>query len=441
MKTKTIRSQSVARKITARATVVLVLVACAAPAALAQWSAVPDPEGFANIDIFLPGDDMLYAGTGMGKVYGSVDHGETWTEIAGGLADEYAPVQGMVIVDDWFIMSRAHFDEFNYRSYFNGSEWSPWQPLDYQDDAIRSFAVIGESLFAVLDGGPVQRSDDHGASWTPVTAPGPSSIWRIFAYAGRLFATENQINSGAIYRSDDLGQSWVVVNTGLGSSYICSHILYEQQLLLCVYHYGGDGTVWSSGDFGDTWTRLTDLPTSYNINGMALSNDGRVAFGASSGYPNHESIWLSDNLTDWEDYTGNLPQASWSFNDLVSHDGWFFKTGGTVTAFRAPHPVASAVAGEPASRLVPSLQAYPNPFNPRTTVRFRLDAAANIDLGVYDLLGRRVATLLSGPTAAGEHEIDWTARDRQGRSLPSGVYQARIVTESGSRTAKLVLLQ
>lgn len=57
--------------------------------------------------------------------------------------------------------------------------------------------------------------------------------------------------------------------------------------------------------------------------------DGRLAIGASGGYPDHESIWLSINLVDWEDFTGDLPQASWPFNDLYSHDGWFFKTGGT----------------------------------------------------------------------------------------------------------------
>ncbi len=419
----------------------LAILLLLAPIASAQWTAVPDPGEFQGIELFLPGDDYLYAGSSTGKVFASTNHGDTWTEIAGGLEEDYAPVMGMVIVGDWFIMSRFGFDELNFRSHFDGYEWSPWELIAYQDDNIYSFAVIGETLFAVLAGGTVQRSDDFGTSWTPVTAPGGNQVWKIFAHQGRLFATEQVAESGMIYRSDDLGASWVPIGGGLGSSYICSQILWQGRLLICVYHWGGVGSFWSSTDFGDSWDLVTTLPTTYNINGMAISHDGRLAIGASSGYPNLASIWLSHDLVDWEDYTGDLPQGSWPFNDLVSQDGWFFKSGGSVTKYRAPHPDVTAVEDDAANAPALALTAHPNPFNPKTTLRFALDEASHVDLGVYDLSGRRVATIVRGAMPGGAQEISWDACDEAGRPLASGVYLARLHTRTANRSLRVVLLK
>jgi photosystem II stability/assembly factor-like uncharacterized protein len=421
-------------------TVIAILVLIATYVS-AQWIPVPSPGEFDGIEFFLPGEDQIYVGTLMGKVYGSSDHGNNWTEIAGGLAEEYAPVQGMVVVGNHFIMSRSSFGDHNYRSTFDGEQWSPWEPLDYQESEIWSFAVIGDILFAILAGGSIHRSDDYGLSWTAVTAPSSDPVWKIFTHENRLFASLQVVNSGQIYRSDDFGQTWVQIGTGLGSSQICSHIHWQGQLLVCVYHMGGVGTFWSSPDFGNSWNEITTLPTTYNINGMAVADDGRLAIGASSGYPDYESIWLSSDLVAWEGYTGDLPQGAWSFNELVAHDGWFFKTGGSVTPYRAPHPVLSTVGDGPADRLLVKLQAFPNPFNPQTTIRFELADAGWVDLSIYDLMGRRVATLHNGQASAGTNEFTWLAHDGQGRPLPSGVYLARLQTDTLSSSQKLMLVE
>jgi hypothetical protein len=52
---------------------------------------------------------------------------------------------------------------------------------------------------------------------------------------------------------------------------------------------------------------------------------------------------------------------------------------------------------------------YPNPFNPSTTIRFTAGQTAPLRLSVFDLLGRRVATLVDGRVAAGEHQVVWDA--------------------------------
>ncbi len=80
--------------------------------------------------------------------------------------------------------------------------------------------------------------------------------------------------------------------------------------------------------------------------------------------------------------------------------------------------------------------AYPNPFNPTTTLRFDLASAGDVSLTVYDALGRAVSTLVSGFRPAGAHVVSFDAA-----SLPSGLYMARLATPAGSVTRTLTLVK
>jgi hypothetical protein len=71
-------------------------------------------------------------------------------------------------------------------------------------------------------------------------------------------------------------------------------------------------------------------------------------------------------------------------------------------------------------------QNAPNPFNPRTTIRFTLPADGGARLAIYDLAGRLVRTLVAGSLAAGEHEAVWDGCDDAGRAQASGSYLARL---------------
>ncbi len=70
--------------------------------------------------------------------------------------------------------------------------------------------------------------------------------------------------------------------------------------------------------------------------------------------------------------------------------------------------------------------ARPNPFNPATTISFRLDEPGAIDLEIFDARGRRVHADAAGDLPVGEHARRWNGRDASGRPLPSGVYLYRL---------------
>jgi len=83
-----------------------------------------------------------------------------------------------------------------------------------------------------------------------------------------------------------------------------------------------------------------------------------------------------------------------------------------------------------------SLSAYPNPFNPTTTLSFTLDAPQEVSLALYDVQGRLAQQLLNELRNAGTHSVTLN-----GSALPSGIYFARLNAGAQSRAAKLVLMK
>ena len=87
------------------------------------------------------------------------------------------------------------------------------------------------------------------------------------------------------------------------------------------------------------------------------------------------------------------------------------------------------------------LSVAPNPFNPRTSVRFTIPAVADAQLAVFDARGRHVRTLLEGRIEAGEHRVVWDGRGDGGGLAASGVYHARLRAGSTTETIRMVLVR
>jgi len=98
------------------------------------------------------------------------------------------------------------------------------------------------------------------------------------------------------------------------------------------------------------------------------------------------------------------------------------------------------VGGTPASYVL-SVSNYPNPFNPRTTVKYTVPLRGMVDINVYDASGAHVATLFHGERNAGAYSVDWDGHANGDVSAASGIYFARISLNGETRTKKMVLLK
>ncbi|MCK4546365.1 MAG: T9SS type A sorting domain-containing protein [Candidatus Eisenbacteria sp.] len=86
-------------------------------------------------------------------------------------------------------------------------------------------------------------------------------------------------------------------------------------------------------------------------------------------------------------------------------------------------------------------QNYPNPFNPVTNILFELPSAGEVSLRVYDVLGRRVRTLVDALMPAGHHPVVWDGTDDDGHRVSTGLYLYRLEHEGHIRSMKMVLLK
>jgi hypothetical protein len=102
----------------------------------------------------------------------------------------------------------------------------------------------------------------------------------------------------------------------------------------------------------------------------------------------------------------------------------------------------SAVVLEVPGRKSRLYDAYPNPFNPQTTIAFEIPERQAVTIRVFDMSGRLVRELISAqPHTPGRHEVVWNGRDDTGRQVASGVYFYRLEAGSYSETKRMVLVK
>lgn len=204
----------------------------------------------------------------------------------------------------------------------------------------------------------------------------------------------------------------------------------------------------AAGDIGQTWTFSWQAKKG-NIEGLSTAQAFIKTIDPNNGF-------AATNVIT-EDMTA-IPTTwgGWSLSiDLTDPalEGQFLQIGFacTATAFQGSGIFYDNVVfeqGTPTS--VPHLgdafgvaleQNYPNPFNPTTRIEFALDQPGSVMLAVYDLAGRRVATLENGRFGSGTHTVIWNGQTDAGTFAASGRYTYVLDTDQGRLSRSMTLLK
>jgi hypothetical protein len=210
------------------------------------------------------------------------------------------------------------------------------------------------------------------------------------------------------------------------------------------YDWGGDNNLrlyrWSGSTYAELWQWNSGHYPLGAICGDLLGNgQHQIATFASDSLmrlfsfdgTSATEIWQSPNLG-----AGHLGEC---FIGDVDNDGAnelllaHYQSGLYIWDFR-PDPGTVDAVDRPADFGL--LGAWPNPFNPSTTLSWSLPQAGSVRLAVHDLLGREVSLLAEGLQSMGSHQTVWNPE-----GLPSGVYFARLVSEDGVSVRKLTLIR
>lgn len=140
--------------------------------------------------------------------------------------------------------------------------------------------------------------------------------------------------------------------------------------------------------------------------------------------------------------------SSTALNTLTSEYGSSVDAG-LMVALGGSSPASSSVSQEAkvpvnqqkanstdTTSLAFQLGNYPNPFNPTTVIQYQLPKDTRVNLEIYDILGREVATVVDGQQTAGYHEVEF-----DGSRFASGVYFYRLATPTYSKVRKMILMK
>lgn len=195
------------------------------------------------------------------------------------------------------------------------------------------------------------------------------------------------------------------------------------------------------------WSEVTfDMPVASAGDGLYITlkfpfgssqDDVGAGGGAGVGYSVGEGgyeAWMSYEGVEWIQVHSSL--------NLAVAPRIVAAEAGTLRLVRSAAKSAAVDGAVPEAPLRTALlNPTPNPFNPETSIAFTLAKAQRIELDVIDLRGRQVRTLAQGRYSAGAHVLEWTGVDEAGRRVASGVYLARLRSDTGDLVRKMLLVK
>jgi photosystem II stability/assembly factor-like uncharacterized protein len=297
---------------------------------------------------------------------------------------------------------------------------------------------LNENVGIALGGYSIYKTTDGGITWSQ----------KLYLYGRALddidFADQyNGIVVGGlvtqIIKTTDAGETW---NIQYATSNMWLHGVsyFDVNNCIAVGWQGSGGTIILKTTNGGTdWFQQMSGISLEELNDVSFVNENN---GTIVG-PNGTILNTTDGGYTW------IQQSSITTNDLFNvyftnpQNGFAIGEDGTLISTYLP----GVVSVEPENEIEPSpknyllSQNYPNPFNPVTKIKYSIPQnvkreTGNVNLKIYDVLGREVATLVNEEKPAGEYEVEF-----DGSSLTSGIYFYQIKAGEFLQTKKMVLLK
>ena len=334
------------------------------------------------------------------------------------MEDTFLPEEENMIGADgfnfWLIKTDANGDSLWSRT-FGGSP----------NETCVSVKQAPDSGYVLAGNTQLYNSDVHDV-WLIKTDMNGDSIW------GRVFdGWEDDYCASLQIASDGgcvlAGYTSSFANGGNRNYWLIKTDANGDSLWSHIYGGNGDDECQALEKTSDGGYILGGFTTSYGAGGKDIWMLKTNADG--------DSLWSRTFGTNLSELFNDIQQTSDGGYILLAKYGiasepqgfWLLKTGPERT------PI------DPSSALQPSsfnLSAYPNPFNPSTTLCFTVPREMQISLDVFDLTGRKVESLFSGTAEPGEHSINWTCP-----TCASGMYFSRLQAEGQTVQRKLLLLK
>jgi len=441
---------------------------------------------------------IIYLGTFYDGIYKSITNGENWQKISSNISS--SPCKNIDACSINPGKAYVTMNSGLFRTSDLGESWervevgihpfnAPTAIFIDKLDPYNLFMTSGPQTLFPINAAGFHRSEDDGASWTFFNDGLPEYNFYVdinIAYqnqeARKIFLASRQ----GVYYSEDNGESWLLCNNGLPQNryYRVIDICPSSQNVIASGN--NENEVFLSIDCGVSWVQLADLPyqpysrimdiefnpnnpneiyvSSYK-NGIYKTDDGGFTWEninanlpVGSGYILISSILINRYNTNnifvglngfgiFQTFNGGISWESLNagLDTTCRVDMLKFAHDDTTELFlstldRSVWTITRTQTGiADKGDILPSetsLSNYPNPFNASTNIKFSLPNSADVKIDIYDILGRRVSTIVNEHLFAGYHSVIWNPVD-----LSSGAYFYKIEAGEYEISKKMILLR
>ena len=360
---------------------------------------------YITVDVFALSDSIAWALLAndivvphRGRVLKTIDAGDTWVH----QSDAYPDIAGLHNGPDFI-----HFFDEN-----DGITAGDLEEMYITSDGGESWSKVPDSNYPPI----LDNEDPYNGSYCTA---GESSLW---------FGS----NSGRVFGTSDRGNTWIATDVGLGTDFIWASFEDEMTGLATAFM---NTQVSRTTDGGATWTILEhQLPTNAILS-YVVGTESTYMYGSAS-IPDFLGTdpgtgFTSDYFASTFDNTSlSLLPARWA----NAETGWAGAMDNNIYKW----VVEPTGVDEPYQRptLMQLSQNFPNPFNPTTSIQYRLETAGHVSLDIFNLQGALIASLVDSPKSEGSHRISFDASQ-----MTSGTYIYRLSSKGESISHKMLLLK
>ncbi|MCF8240985.1 MAG: T9SS type A sorting domain-containing protein [Melioribacteraceae bacterium] len=367
--------------------------------------------------VFVVGDD--------GTILRTTDSGNNWEDVSFDTNESFMEIESCKSK----LWIRAHLSDKIYYSEDLGNSWI--EITQFDDDYILNMKFISDSLAFLTAGvNKIYKSTDNGISWQQIDGS--------YYSAGPIDFINNNIGwiggFNVIYSTSDGGNTWYMKGLDVFELDIRELQLLDHSIGFVV----GDGNSNNNVNYGmfamtenngESWYKKTfdkyvqDLHFFNEDSGIIITD--------------YNILNTSDKGRNWDTLDVKLYSFEFSNNKSwgLSNDGKILFSDDRWETWVQQYPQASSVSDELVSSYTLS-QNYPNPFNPSTKINYSISESGQVNIALYDILGKHINTYVDEFKLAGNYSLEIN-----GSKLSSGIYIYKMVINNFSSTKKLLFIK
>ena len=290
--------------------------------------------------------------------------------------------------------------------------------------------INADTGFLVGRYGIYKYTTSGGANWMSRNIGSNNHLHTIFFvddYIGYIAGSDS-----FFYKTTNTGENWIQLQKPISCDVLRLSFVNTNTGFACGHINGDTGVVLKTSNGGLNWTVKKIPGMVWPVAMQFLNESVGYIYSINSG----KLYKTIDSGNTWRSSGRFSNIYYWNFYFVNENTGYIVGIYGAIRKTTNGGNVFIRKISERLPENYALSQNHPNPFNSTTNIRYELKSTSDVRLIIYDILGRRVVSLVNERQTAGKYEVSFDAY-----SLPSGVYFYKLVTDSFVDVKKMVLVK